>query len=68
MKSLRKAIILLFAFTLLTTAGCFSFHSTKEAVEPSTSAPSERTTTTTTRSDDGITQQRSTTTSTYPSY
>jgi uncharacterized lipoprotein YehR (DUF1307 family) len=68
MKSLRKAIIPLFASILLTTAGCFSYHSTKEAVEPSATAPSESTTTTTTHSDDGVAQQRSTTTSTYPSY
>ncbi|MBV8359822.1 MAG: hypothetical protein JO189_18075 [Deltaproteobacteria bacterium] len=68
MKSLQNAIVLLFAFSLLMTAGCFSYHSTKEVAEPGTSAPSETTTTTTTHSDNGVVQQRSTTTNTYPTY
>jgi hypothetical protein len=63
MKSLQRALVVLFASALLATAGCFSYHRT--VVEPSASTPNETTTTTTTHSDDGITQQRSTT-STYP--
>jgi hypothetical protein len=67
MKSPLRAIVLLLVSALLATTGCFSYHSDREVVEPSTVSPSETTTTTTTHSDDGTTQERSTsTTSTYP--
>ncbi len=68
MKLFQRAIVPLFVAVLLTTAGCFSYHSSKEVAEPSTAIPSETTTTTTRNSDNGVSQQRSTTTSSYPSY
>ena len=67
MKLLPRGIIALLAAALLAPTGCFSYHSSKEVVEPSADNPSETTTTTTRHSDDGMIQQRSTTTtSTYP--
>jgi hypothetical protein len=62
MKSFQSAFVVLLVCALLATSGCFSYHSDKKVVEPSTEIPSETTTTTTTHSDDGTTQQRSTTT------
>jgi hypothetical protein len=66
MKLFHRTIVLVLASALLATVGCFSYHSTKVAAEPT--SPSETTSTTTTHTDNGLAQQRTTTTSTYPSY
>jgi hypothetical protein len=77
MKRLNRIPVIAIGAAFLATAGCFSFHSTKEeTATPSVTVPDqttttttvpEQSTTTTTHTDNGLTtQQRSTTTTTYP--